>query len=258
MIYGGSTRPSPNASAPSTPVGQAVDVQSYEIVSVNVAEPSVLLHHFSGDVISAIDKKPVTTSSLHLSTLNLEGDCQADTRLTPAGGQVHGGSDQAVYAFPVEHFSRIGEIVGSDIHPGFMGENVTLRGALEADVCIGDTWQWGDAVVQVTAPRGPCFKLGIRIGRQAARTIIREEGLVGWYLRVLTPGVVGTAGTIALIERHPAGVTVEVAHRALQDRDAVYPDLAGLEVMSTNLRAALMRRGRDMTGGVPEQDAPVA
>ena len=137
-----------------------------------------------------------------------------------------------------------------------MGENVTLGGAREADVCIGDTWQWGSAIVQVTAPRGPCFKLGIRIGRQAARKIIREEGLVGWYLRVLTPGVVPTEGSITLIERHPAGVTVEVAHRALQDRHAVYPDLADLEVMSTNLRAALMWRGRDTTGGVPEEDTP--
>ena len=133
-------------------------------MSVNVAEPSVLLHHSSGDVISAIGKQPVTVSSLDLSTLNLAGDRQADTRPTPAGGQVHGGPDQAVYAFPVEHFPRLVELVGSAIDPGFMGENVTLRGALEADVCIGDTWQWGRAVVQVTAPRGPCFKLGIRIG----------------------------------------------------------------------------------------------
>jgi MOSC domain-containing protein YiiM len=239
-------------------VGHAVAVRSFEIVSVNVAEPSVLLHHSSGDVTSAIDKRPVTVSSLNLSTLNLDGDRQADTRLTPAGGQVHGGSGQAVYVFPVEHFPRIGEIVGSDIDPGFMGENVTLRGALEAEVCIGDTWQWGSAMVQITAPRGPSYKLGIRIGRQAARKIIREEGLVGWYLRVLTPGVVPTEGSITLIERHPARVTVELAHRALQDRHAVYPDLAGLEVMSTNLRAALVWRGRDTTGGVPEEDSPVA
>ena len=239
-------------------LGHAGAVRGYEIVSVNVAEPSVLLRHSSGDVVSAIDKRPVAAASLRLGTLNLEGDRQADTRVTPAGGQVHGGPDQAVYAFPAEHLPRIGEIVGSGIGPGFMGENVTLRGALEADVCIGDTWRWGGAVLQVTAPRGPCFKLGIRIGRQAARTIVREEGLVGWYLRTLAPGVVPTDGRITLIERHPAGVTVEVAHRALQDRHAAYPDLAGVEAMSTNLRAALVWRGRDVTGGVPEEDAPVA
>ncbi len=91
---------------------------------------------------------------------------------------MHGGPDQAVYAFPVEHFGRLGEIVCADIEPGFMGENITLGGATETDVCIGDVWRWGTASLQVTAPRGPCFKLGIRVGRQAARTIIREEALV--------------------------------------------------------------------------------
>ncbi len=227
---------------------------SYEIVSVNVAEPTVLLRHSSGDVVSAIDKHPVTRSSIRLSSLNLAGDRQADTRLTAAGGQVHGGPDQAVYAFPVEHFSRIADIVGTEVEPGFMGENVTLRGVTETDVCVGDTWTWGSAVLQVTAPRGPCFKLGIRVGRQAARKLIREEGLVGWYLRVLTPGDVPTEGTITLLERHPAGITVRAVQQALQDREVVYPELADLEVMSANLRAALMWRGRDLSGEVPEED----
>jgi MOSC domain-containing protein YiiM len=239
-------------------VGHGGVVRSYEIVSVNVAVPRVLLQHASGDVVSAIDKRPVTAATLDLGPVNLEGDRQADTRPTPAGGQVHGGPDQAVYAFPVEHFARVGEIVGSGIGPGFMGENLSLRGALEADVHIGDTWRWGRALLQVTAPRGPCFKLGIRIGRQAARKVIREEGLVGWYLRVLTPGVVPTEGTITLIERHPAGVTVEAAHRALQDRHTLYPDLARVDAMSTNLRAALTWQDRDTTGGVPETDDPTS
>ena len=125
---------------------------------------------------------------------------------------MHGGTDQAVYAFPAEHFSCIAEILGAEVGPGFMGENVTLKGVTEADACIGDIWRWGNELLQITAPRGPCFKLGIRIGRQAARTIIRQEGLVGWYLRVLTPGDVPTQGSIALVERHQAGVTVDLAN----------------------------------------------
>lgn len=237
-------------------MGHAVSVTQYRVVSVNVAEPGVLLRHSSGDVISAIDKQPVSASTLRLSSLNLDGDRQADTRPTPAGGQVHGGPDQAVYAFPVEHFPRLGEIVGADVEPGFMGENLTLGGATETDVCIGDLWRWGGALLQVTAPRGPCFKLGIRVGRQAARTIIREEALVGWYLRVITPGDVPTLGPVTLVERHPAAVTVAAAHLALQDRHVVYPELARHDAMSANLRAALLRRGRDITGGVPEEDAP--
>lgn len=123
-----------------------------------------------------------------------------------------------------------------------MGENVTTEGALEDDVRIGDVWAWGDARLQVTSPRGPCYKLGIRLGRQAMRTVVRAEGLVGWYLRVLVEGEVPVRGPIEVVERHPAGVTVGMAHRALQDRTRAYPDLADLDVMSTSLRNALRRR----------------
>jgi MOSC domain-containing protein YiiM len=224
------------------------------IVSVNVARPSVLLKWPAGDVISSIDKRPVEVDTLRLTELNLDGDEQADTRPTPAGGQVHGGVDQAVYAFPAEHFARIAELYGQPIGPGFMGENVTVEGAVEDDVCIGDVWRWGDARLQVTSPRGPCYKLGIRLGKQAMRTVIRAEGLVGWYLRVLVPDDVPVRGPITVVERHPAGVTVGMAHRALQDRGTRYPELAALDVASANLRGSLLRRDRDLTGGVPEAD----
>jgi MOSC domain-containing protein YiiM len=191
---------------------------------------------------------------LLLAALNLEGDEQSDTRPTPDGGQVHGGPDQAVYAFPAEHLPRISELCGRAAGPGFMGENVTIEGALEDDVRIGDVWAWGDARLQITSPRGPCYKLGIRMGRQAMRTVVRAEGLVGWYLRVLVEGEVPVRGPIEVVEQHPAGVTIGIAHRALQDRTRAYPELADLDVMSTSLRGALRRRNRDLTGGVPEAD----
>ena len=224
------------------------------IVSVNVAQPAVLLHHPGGDVISGIAKRPVKAPALGLTRLNLTGDGQADTRPTRDGGQVHGGPDQAVYAFPAAHFGRLGQLRASRSGPGFMGENLTITGVTEHDVRIGDVWAWGPARLQVTAPRGPCFKLGIRMGRQAARTAIRTEGMVGWYLRVLIPGQVPVRGPLTVLNRHPAGVTVAQVHAARQRRDQVYPELAALDVMSANLRGQLRRRHRDLTGGVPEQD----
>ena len=174
------------------------------IVSVNVSRPKVLLRWSDGDVISSIDKQPVEVEALELSSLNLEGDEQADTRPTPGGGQVHGGPHAAVYAFPGEHYARISELIDRPTGPGFMGENVTTAGMVEADACIGDIWQWGEARLQISAPRGPCYKLGIRMGKQALRTAIRDETLVGWYLRVLTPGRVPTRGVISIESRHPA------------------------------------------------------
>ena len=224
------------------------------IVSVNVARPSLLVRWPDKDVLSSIDKQPVTTPTLRLTEINLDGDEQADTRSTPQGGQVHGGVNQAVYAFPFEHYAAFEQALGRPLTPGFVGENLSIRGATEADVCIGDVWAWGDALLQVTSPRGPCFKLGIRLGRHSLRRWVREEGLVGWYLRVLQPGTVPTSGQIAVVERHQAGVTVRDVHQALQ-RDAVAPTkLLELEPLPNKIRNALRVAQRDLTGGIPERD----
>jgi MOSC domain-containing protein YiiM len=224
-----------------------------DIVSVNVAMPSVLLTWDGGEVVSAIDKRPLAEPEVELTELNLDGDRQADTRPTPGGGQVHGGPDQAVYAFPAEHYPRLEEIVGRHLPWGFMGENVTIRGATESAAFIGDEWQWGSARLQVSAPRGPCYKLGIRIGKQAMRTVIREEVLVGWYLRVLTPGRVPTAGQITVARRQPNEISVRRVQEALNDRANTYPDLL-IDALADKWKRALTTRDRDLSGGVPESD----
>jgi MOSC domain-containing protein YiiM len=134
-----------------------------------------------------------------------------------------------------------------------MGENLTLTGALEDDVHIGDVWAWGDARLQISAPRGPCFKMGIRMGKQALRTALRAEGLVGWYLRVLQPGLVPTSGHLRVVEVDRRA-TVGAIHRAIQDRAATYPELAEHPALAPKLRTALLVAGRDLSGGVPEID----
>jgi MOSC domain-containing protein YiiM len=225
-----------------------------EIVSVNVARPAVLLARPSGDIISGIDKRPVVGPSVRLTEINLEGDGQADTKESRFGGQVHGGPDQAVYAFPAEHYARFEATLERPIGPGFVGENLTVRGATEADVRIGDVWEWGEARLQVTCPRSPCYKLGIRMGRQALRRWVREEGLVGWYLRVLRAGTVPTSGRIVVAERHPAGVTVLEVHRAVDGGGLGPEHLQHLEPLAEKARRKLQVAGRDVTGGVPERD----
>lgn len=236
-----------------SPVRDNALAMGLDIVSVNVGMPSVLLKWDGGEVISAIDKRPVAAPELQLTHLNLDGDRQADTRPTPSGGQVHGGPDQAVYVFPVEHYPRLEEIVGRGLPWGFMGENVTIRGATESDAFIGDEWKWGSARLQVSAPRGPCYKLGIRIGKQAIRTLIREEVLVGWYLRVLDPGRVPTTGAISIARKDPRRLSVRRVQEALNDRAHEYPDLA-IAPLADKWKRALRSRNRDVTGGVPESD----
>ena len=228
--------------------------QTLEIVSVNVGMPAVLLARPSGDIVSGINKRPVTAQTLRLTTINLDGDGQSDTKESRFGGQVHGGPDQAVYAFPAEHFPRFEAEMGRPVTPGLFGENLTIRGTTEAEVCIGDVWEWGDALLQVSVPRSPCYKWGIQMGRQSLRRWIRDEGLVGWYLRVLRPGTVPTSGLIVVAERHPAGVSVLEAHRAI-DCGGIGPEhLQQLEPLALKARRKLQVAGRDVTGGVPERD----
>jgi MOSC domain-containing protein YiiM len=229
-------------------------VEDLEIVSVNVGRPAVLLARPSGDIVSGIVKRPVAGPSLLLTEINLEGDGQADTKESRFGGQVHGGPDQAVYAFPAEHYARFAATLEREVGPGFVGENLTVRGATEAEVRIGDVWAWGEARLQVSCPRSPCYKLGIRMGRQALRRWVREEGLVGWYLRVLRPGTVPTSGQIVVAERHPAGVTVLEVHRAIDGGGIGPAHLQALQPLAEKARRKLQVGGRDVTGGVPERD----
>jgi MOSC domain-containing protein YiiM len=225
-----------------------------EIVSVNVARPEVLLKWPTKDVISAIAKRPVTAATLQLSSINLDGDEQADTRPDAYGAQVHGGVDQAVYVYPFEHYPDFERELGRPVECGLLGENLTIRGATESEVCIGDIWAWGDAKVQVSAPRLPCFKVGIRLGTQAMRKWIRDAGKTGWYLRVLRTGMVPTTGSIAVIERHPAGITVLDVHHALQGSGSGPPGLTELEPLQGKIQRMLKVLNRDLTWGVPERD----
>ena len=229
-------------------------LQQLEIVSVNVSLPKVLLSRPTGDIVSGIAKEPVTKSFIVLTKTNLEGDGQSDTKESRFGGQVHGGPEQAVYAFASEHYPRLEELTGKPSYPGLVGENLTLRGATEATVCIGDVWEWGEALLQISVPRSPCYKLGIRLGKQALRRWIREEGMVGWYLRVLRTGKVPTSGHITVVEKHPAAVSVLEVHRWIDGGGEGPKHLQDLEVLSIKARRKLQTPGRDLTGGVPEND----
>ena len=189
-----------------------------ELAAVNVGIPSLLAESHGEHVWSGIRKSSVAgTSVLWLSELNLSGDGQADI-------SVHGGPDKAVYAYPSEHLGPWSEELGETLGPAPFGENLSTVSVLEGDVCIGDVWSWGDATLQVTQPRWPCFKLALHRGRADVQSRLRTTGRTGWYLRVLEPGEVPVAGPIAVARRDPAGLSVHDAHLAMGDRHLVDPD----------------------------------
>ena len=171
-----------------------------QVVSVNVSKPKDVVH--DGAVVSTgIFKEPVK-GRLWVRKLGIEGDGQAD--LT-----AHGGPDQAVYAYPVEHYAYWEEQFGRDPLPfGQFGENLSITGIDEASARVGDTLKIGTAVLQVTQPRLPCYKLGIRMG--AGKTFpkrFQKSGRVGFYLRVIKEGELAAGDRIERVDV-PDSVTI--------------------------------------------------
>jgi MOSC domain-containing protein YiiM len=184
------------------------------VLSVNVGLPREVLWR-GKPITTGIWKEPVA-GRVPLRRLNLDGDRQADLR-------VHGGQDKAVYAYPSEFYelwSR--ERPELELGPGTFGENLTLEGLLDDDVSVGDRFQIGTAELVVTQPRLPCFKLGLRMGRDEFVTEFLERGLLGFYLAVAREGEVAAGDAIVELQRDPRrfGVT-EVARLYAADRDDV-------------------------------------
>ena len=129
-------------------------------------------------VISGIAKRAVEASDVFVGATNIAGDGQADL-------EVHGGVDKAVYAYPSEHWPWWAREKKLACAPGTFGENLTLAGADENEVRIGERFRWGGALLEISQPRAPCFKLAIHTGRPDVPQAIALSARCGWYLRVI-------------------------------------------------------------------------
>ena len=188
------------------------------LISVNVGQPRKVEFR-DGTVLSGIFKAPVA-GRVVVRKLNLAGDQQAD--LT-----VHGGPDKAVYAYPVEHYSYWNtELPGTELAYGMFGENLTTGGLDEASVYIGDQFRIGSAVLQVTQPRTPCYKLGLRFGRSDLIEKFWFSGRSGFYFSVITEGEVGAGDVLKRVATGPGRVSIA---EILQLAGGVEPDRTQLE-----------------------------
>jgi MOSC domain-containing protein YiiM len=162
------------------------------IEGVQVGKPAVV-----NGVRTAFGKRAVP-GMVRVSRLNLDGDSQADRRY-------HGGPDMAVLAYSADHYRLWrSELAWPDLPLGAFGENLSVSGATEETVCIGDVWLAGSAVLQVASPRKPCRKISGYWGRSDLLQRVHESGRTGWYLRVITEGSVEAGARILLLERpHP-------------------------------------------------------
>jgi MOSC domain-containing protein YiiM len=159
---------------------------------------------------SAIFKSPVE-GAVWLGRLNLVGDGQVDL-------ESHGGRDKAVLGYAADHYPRWRDELGMpDLPYGAFGENFTMSGLDEEEICIGDTWAVGEAQVQISQPRLPCWKLARRwrLRDLPARVLRATRG--GWYFRVLEEGHVERAQTMHLVERPFPDLSVARVFRAWRD-----------------------------------------
>lgn len=167
---------------------------------VNVGRARLVMH--GGRPLSTgIFKAPVE-GRVVVRTHGLEGDQQADL-------SVHGGPDKAVYVYPFAHYATWSRELGrDDFCPGQFGENLTVEGMDETTVSIGDVFRIGTAEFQVSQPRSPCVKLGIRMHSARFPSLFLKSGRVGFYVRVVCKGQLGAGDAITQVSRGEGRMTV--------------------------------------------------
>lgn len=175
------------------------------VESVNVGEPRQI--EWAGRIVeTAIWKQPVATR-VAVHGVNLEGDDQADRR-------VHGGVDKAVYAYSSEDYEWWGGHLGREVKPGTFGENLTVSGLALDRALIGERWLVGSVLLQVSQPRLPCYKLGIRMEDQGFVDTFEAAERFGVYLRVIEEGTIGAGDNVDVISRPDHDLTVTELGRA--------------------------------------------
>ncbi len=207
------------------------------IISLNLGQPELSVY-FEELTLTSGHKRPVPSAMLHLT--HFEGDAQADRRN-------HGGPDKAVCAYSFDHYPYWEQVLGEALQPGAFSENLTLVGLRESEVCIGDVFRVGEAVVQISQPRQPCAKLAGKRRRKDLPDLIHENSFSGFYFRVLEEGLVNAGEEVELVERHPLGVTVEFANQVMyrQRRDLEsLRRVLDVEALSGAWRRSLQRRLR--------------
>ena len=191
------------------------------VVSVNVGEVREVTYHGRART-TGIYKSPVG-GAVHIGLTGVAGDHQADL-------SVHGGPRKAVYAYALEDSQWWAEQLGTALDAGTFGENLTLHGLPVQDVLIGEQFRVGGALLEVTQPRFPCWKLGVRMGDSHFPRRFLEAGRSGTYFQVLEEGEVSAGDTVESVARpaHPITVGV-VASLNRTDRPLAVTLLQALE-----------------------------
>lgn len=178
-------------------------------ISLFIGQSAELNPEQAPGLISAIHKQPAN-APLWCDFLGLRGDEQSDRRH-------HGGPDRALHHYPAEHYAwwktwqtALGlPVPRTPWLPAAFGENLSGLGLTEAQACIGDVYRLGEALIQISQPRSPCFKLNQRFGYSQLSQVMQLSGRCGWLLRVLEEGRVDPQGELTLVDRPYPELTVK-------------------------------------------------
>ena len=181
------------------------------VLSVNVGKPRVF--ELNGrQVKSAIWKSPVA-GRIAARGVNLEGDEQADRK-------AHGGPDKAIYAYAVEDVRWWERELGRSLEHGQFGQNLTTEGIDVNDALVGERWQVGTALLEVSEPRVPCWRLGVRMNDMTFIKRFTDALRPGTYLRIVVEGLIGAGDEIRIVERPDHGLSIRDVFRIfVRDRD---------------------------------------
>ena len=186
------------------------------VLSVNLADVRDL--EVAGRVVPTGIFKLPASGRVAVGREGLAGDVQADRR-------VHGGPDQAVYAYSREDIDWWQAQLGRELENGTFGENLTLRGVEASSAVVGERWRVGDTLLEVSAPRIPCGKLAAKIGDRGFVRTFAAADRPGAYLRVIEEGEVGAGDPVEVVSRPDHGVDVALAARALRGDWELVPRL---------------------------------
>lgn len=183
-------------------------MKNINIVSLNVRGKAEILVADHQSVKTAFRKIPVGSDQIELGMYSFQGDMVQDKKH-------HGGNDKAICCYNSDHFKKWREELGFDLQPAAFGENLTLSGssAHEENVYIGDRYQLGEAVVEVSEPRGPCYVIGIRYNYKKFPIHLQQTGLTGFYLRTIKPGIVKASDELIHLSSHPEKISVMDVNR---------------------------------------------
>lgn len=223
-------------------------VSLYFFGSNGKVKPMEIIALFSGKAVpfgpndepSAIVKTPLN-GSVRLGTTGLEGDECGDQKN-------HGGPEKALHHYAFDHYDswrNEGVDLPAFDRGGLFGENLSTVGMIEDDVCIGDIHRFGEALIEVSQARQPCWKLNVRFSVPDMARRVQDSCRTGWYYRVLEEGNVSADAPFVLVERRypqwPLSRILKCFYKTPLEK-ALMSELAALEVLSPSWRAAMQKR----------------